>query len=158
MPTIRVVVGSRISPDQVLAAAHDFSERRAQVFPAVSVEHMTVHGLGETWADVTEGTPAGFGINWERCRYDWSEPGTVTATVTDSNVYAFPGSSWELKTSASDGGSRVQMTWVRKFQHGFRARFWGTLFAIAGKPIFGKYARDVITNLERQDGAGARSN
>jgi Polyketide cyclase / dehydrase and lipid transport len=158
MPTIRVVVDSRISPDQVLAAAHDFSERRAEVFPAVSMEHMTVHELGETWADVTEGTPAGFGINWERCRYDWSEPGTVTATVTDSNVYAFPGSSWELKTSAADGGSRVEMTWVRKFQQGFRARFWGTLFAIAGKPIFGKYARDVIANLERQDGAGARSN
>jgi hypothetical protein len=27
--------------------------------------------------------PAGVGINWERCRYDWSQPGAVKAVVTD---------------------------------------------------------------------------
>jgi hypothetical protein len=55
---------------------------------AVRTEHLTIHEISGTTADVTEGTPAGIGISWERCRYDWSEPGQVTATATDSNVYA----------------------------------------------------------------------
>jgi hypothetical protein len=110
---------------------------------------MTVHELEGTSADVTEGSSTGVGENWERCRYDWSRPGTITAIVTDSNVYAFPGSSWELKATASDGGSHVEMTWVREFQRSRRGRFWRTLFGLVGKPIFGKYARDVLKNLER---------
>jgi hypothetical protein len=27
--------------------------------------------------------------------------------------------------------------------------FWGTLFALLGKPIFGKYAKDVLANLDQ---------
>jgi hypothetical protein len=52
-------------------------------------------------------------VNWERCRYDWSQPGsvkaTVTVTVTDSNVYAFPGSTWEIKATSNNGGSQVEI-------------------------------------------------
>lgn len=58
-----------------------------------------MHEPGEDWADVTEGTPAGIGINWERCHYDWSQPGIVTATVLDSNVYGTPGSGWEIRAT-----------------------------------------------------------
>jgi hypothetical protein len=115
------------------------------------MEKTTVHEIQPTSADVTEGTGTGIGMNWERCRYDWSQPGIVTATVTDSNVYASPGSSWELKASSADGGSRVEMTWVREFQSTPRGRFWGSLFRLGGKPIFGKYARDVLRNLEKLD-------
>ena len=147
---MRIVADTTVPAEQVLEAAHDFSDRRADVFPAVSVERMTVHELGQTSADVTEGSSTGVGANWERCRYDWSQPGVVTATVTDSNVYAFPGSSWELEATASSEGSRVEMTWVRDFQRSPRGRFWGTLFRLLGKPIFRKYARDVLKNLEQQ--------
>jgi hypothetical protein len=73
----------------VLAAACDFSARRADVFPAVSVERLTVHETGDGWAEATEGTRAGPIVNWERCRYDRSRPECVRATVIDSNVYAF---------------------------------------------------------------------
>src|SRR5438105_11849442 len=114
--TIQVVAETSASASRVLEAAYDFSERRAAVFPAVSVPHLEVHELGSTSADVTEGTPVGRGVNWERCRYDWSQPGVVTATVTDSNVYAVPGSSWEVTAAPSGTGSRVEMTWVRGFR------------------------------------------
>jgi hypothetical protein len=157
VPTVRVVTSTSLDPGRVLEAARDFSGRRAEVFPAVSLEHMTVHELGQTSADVTEGTAAGIGVNWERCRYDWSHPGTVTATVTDSNVYAFPGSGWRLKAAPRNGGSEVEMTWVRKFQRRPRGMFWGTLFALLGQPIFGKYAKDVLTNLERLEKTDAGS-
>jgi hypothetical protein len=147
--TIHVDADTSVAADRVLEAARDFSERRAEVFPAVSVDRMTVHELGETSADVTEATRAGLGDNWERCSYDWSQPGVVTATVTDSNVYAFPGSKWQLRAASTDSGSKVEMTWTREFQRGPRARFWGALFGLVGKPIFGKYARDVLKNLEK---------
>ena len=137
-----------LPPARVLYAAYDFGPDRTLVWPAVRAEHLTVHQLSETTADATEGTPTGVGINWERCHYDWSQPGRVTATVTGSNVYAHPGSSWQLTAAASKRGSRVEMVWQRTFCRNPRGLFFGTLFRIAGRPIFGHYARQVIANLE----------
>jgi len=75
MTTIHVVTDNPLPAARVLEAARDFSELRAEIWPAVSLEHMEVHQLGDTSADVTEGTKARVGVNWERCRYDWSLPG-----------------------------------------------------------------------------------
>jgi hypothetical protein len=156
MPTISIICNSALPPARVLASAHDFSERRAEVFPAVESERLEVHELGKNSADVTEGTGVGpLGVNWERCRYDWSQPGSVTAIVTDSNVYASPGSSWEIKASPKGEGSEVEMVWVRDFRHRPKAMFFGTLFRLIGKPIFRKYGRDVIKNLEQLENASA---
>ena len=152
MTTIPVVVQTSVAPAQVLAAARDFSERRAEVFPAVSVDRLAVHELGDTSADATEGTSVGpLGANWERCRYDWSQPDSVKAPVTDSNVYAVPGSSWEIKASPSNGGSRVEMIWEREFRRNPRGILFGTVFRAFGKPIFNKYAREIVANIERLD-------
>src|SRR5215475_3413393 len=102
-------MSSQLAPHVVLAAGHDFSARRADVFPAVSIDHLEVHGLEPGSADVTEGTAAGIGVNWERCHYDWTAPDVVTATVVDSNVYE-PGSSrWDLRVAPRDGGSQIEM-------------------------------------------------
>jgi hypothetical protein len=99
MTTVHVTTSSRLSAERVLAAGYDFSARREEIFPAVSTKYLDVHELDEASADVTEGTSAGVGVNWERCRYDWSTPCLVTATVIDSNVYAPRGSSWELRAT-----------------------------------------------------------
>src|SRR5204862_3199895 len=106
------VVHSSLRPERVLYAARDFSERRTKVFSAVQKKYFVLHGIGPTFADVTEGTRAGPIVNWERCRYDWSKPGSVIATVTDSNVYAIPGSSWELRATPESDGSRVGRSWI----------------------------------------------
>jgi hypothetical protein len=147
--TIRVIADSALPPDRVLHAARDFSDRRADVFPAVSVPKLEVHSQGETSADVTEGTSAGLGDNWERCDYDWSQPNSVRATVTDSNVYAVPGSSWEIVATPNDGGSRVEMTWIREFRGNARGRIFGSAFRLFGNRIFNRYARDIVSNLEK---------
>jgi hypothetical protein len=152
--TIRVVATTPVPPDRVLHAARDFSERRAEIFPAVSVPKLEVHSQGETSADVTEGTTAGFGDNWERCDYDWSRAGSVVATIKESNVYAVPGSSWEIKATAEDGGSRVEMIWIRDFQGNARGRIFGTAFRFLGNRIFNKYGRDILENLENLEAAG----
>ncbi|MGB0094840.1 MAG: hypothetical protein WBP81_20190 [Solirubrobacteraceae bacterium] len=103
MTVIRVEADSTLPPERVLHAAHDFSDQREDVFPAVSIKRMDVHEMGQTSADVTEGTRAGPIVNWERCRYDWSTPGRVIATVADSNVYATPGSKWEITATHNEG-------------------------------------------------------
>lgn len=149
MATLSFTLDSPLAPERVLKAAHDFTPRRADIWPAVSLQRLEVHAQTETSADVTEGTRAGPVVNWERCRYDWGEPGSVTATVTDSNVYANPGSSWQIKATPSNPGSRVEMIWVRAFKPGPRGWLFGTLFRLAGKQIFAKYARDVLNNLEK---------
>ena len=148
MSTVHVVLESPLSPEHVLAAARDFSERRAAIFPAVSLKRLTVHAQGDTWADVTEGTRAGPVVNWERCRYDWSTPGSVTATVTDSNVYALP-SSWKIAATPTPEGSRVEMWWIREFGRGPKGRLFGTLFRHFGDRLFAKYARQTLDNIER---------
>ena len=71
-------------PERVLEAARDFSERRADVWPNVSVDQLEVHERGDTFADVTEGLFRG--VFWERCRYDWSQPSAVTATAGSSKL------------------------------------------------------------------------
>ena len=149
MTTIHITTNSRLSPERVLAAGHDFSARRAEIFPAVSTAHLEVHELNRTSADVTEGTPAGVGVNWERCRYDWSQPGSVKAIVTDSNVYQPANSSWELRATSAESGSKVEMIWIREFTHDPRGRIFGTLFKLVGRPVFTREAKRTIKNLER---------
>jgi hypothetical protein len=150
-----VQANSTLPPECVLHTARDFSARRASTFPAVSVKRMNVHELGHTSADVTEGTRAGPIVNWERCRYDWSTPGRVIATVTDSNVYAHPGSKWEITAAPNeDGGSHVEMIWTREFKRGPRGRFFGTLFRLVGDRIFHGYARTTIKNMQELERAG----
>jgi hypothetical protein len=148
MTTIRISMESSLPPDRFVFAARDFSARRVDVFPAVRAEHFAVHEQAGASADVTEGTPAGIGINWERCRYDWSEPGRVVATVTESNVYASPGSAWELTAGPAPHGSHVEMRWIRSFRRTPRGLIFGALFRIVGRPIFRGYARTVLTNIE----------
>ena len=149
MTTIRVLAETSVAPERVLFAARDFSDRRAEIFAAVSVPRLEVHEQGSASADVTEGTRAGIGDNWERCDYDWSEPGLVTATVKDSNVYAVPGSSWEIKAVAKGTGSQVEMIWVREFRRDPRGRIFGAAFRLFGNRMFNKYGRDILENLEK---------
>jgi len=151
--TIHVPVDTTVSPERVLGAVHDFSDRRARLFPAVSVRHMTVHRVEDTTADVTEGTRVGPFVIWERCEYDWSKPGCVTATVIDSNVYGFPGSSWEITAVPTDDGSRVNMTWTRCFQRRPLGRIMGVAYRRTGQRSFTKYARDLVKNLEDLENA-----
>ena len=91
MATIHVTTHSRLSPERVLDAGHDFSARRAEIFPAVSTSHLEVHALSQT-----------------------------SAVVTDSNVYQPANSSWELRAAPAESGSKVEMIWIREFTHNAR--------------------------------------
>lgn len=119
MPSVRVSEHSELSPEVVLAAARDFSERRATMWPDVHVEYLQVHEVGDHYAEVTEGNPWPIGYVWERLRYDWSEPNALLGKVVDSNLFE-PGSTWELWATTEGSGSRVE---VRAVRH-LRGRGW----------------------------------
>jgi len=141
-----------LAPEEVLTAAHDFSQRREAVFPAVSLRRMAVHASEASTADVTEGTRAGPFVFWERCAYDWSQAGHVSAVVIDSNIYAFPGSRWDLTATATANGSHVIMTWTRRFQRRPLGRFMGFVYRHDGKRAFTKYARQILRNVSQPAG------
>jgi hypothetical protein len=130
MPEVQVVDWTPVSPERVLEAARDFSERRPQLWPDVHAELFELHRAGEGFAEVTEGNPSPIGPFWERLRYDWSEPGTVKGVVIDSNVFR-PGSTWEIAATAADEGSRVAVTMVRNFK-GLKGRLVGPLLIHTG--------------------------
>ena len=146
--TIRVAAKTSLPPERVLDAGHDFSERRAQVWSNVKVKHLEVHELGDTFAEVTEGTWV-VGLFWERSRYDWSQPGLVKATVIDSSVFE-PGSTWELRATPSDGGSEVRIVLHRGFRRGPKGTIASAVHHTAGKWVWGWFLRRALVAIERQ--------
>ena len=148
--TIRVAAETSSPPDRVLDAARDFSERRADVWPNVKVKHLEVHECGETFAEVTEGTWV-VGIFWERSHYDWSQPGLVKATVTDSSVFE-PGSTWELRATPRDGGSQVEIVLRRGFRRGPKGRIASAVHHTVGKWVWGSFLRRALAAVEKQAG------
>jgi len=108
MPRVHVIDTTLVPAERILAAARDFSTHRAELWPDVHLEHFTVHEVGPTFAEVTEGNPWPIGLVWERLRYDWSEPGAVRGVVTASNLF-HSGSTWELHATDTGAGTRVEI-------------------------------------------------
>ena len=154
---VTVSAESSASPEQVLAAARDFSAHRAQIWPNVEAKRLEVHERGDTWAEVTEGTMV-LGVFWERCRYDWSEPTQVTATVIESNVFK-PGSSWQLQAAPrSGGGSVVATTVVRDYRNGFKGTFARVVNHLGGRRLFGWFLRSALAAIEKTPEADSAIN
>jgi hypothetical protein len=145
-----VVAESSAPPERVLEAAHDFSERRAEMWPDVHLEHLQVHEAGPTFADVTEGNPWPIGYVWERLRYEWSEPGLVKGTVTDSNLFK-PGSTWEIRATPTNGGSRVELIGVRHLR-GFKGWLLVPVFPLGlAKRTVADHLRHFLSKIEEQE-------
>ena len=125
MPAVHVLQDSTASPEQVLEAARDFTDRRAELWRDVYIEHMTIHDRGETWVEVTEGNRWPIGLVWERLRYDWSEPDVLKSVVLESNIFK-AGSTWEIRaTPAVDvevAASRSSQSATREGGAGFYGR------------------------------------
>ena len=150
MPTVHVVDETPVSPERVLEAARDFSERRAELWPDVHVEHLEVHEIGETFAEVTEGNPWPIGYVWERLRYDWSTSGSVNAAVTASNIFK-AGSSWEIRATPTSGGSRVEVIAVRHLR-GFKGRLLAPVFPLGlAKRTVAEHLRHFLAKVEQDE-------
>lgn len=113
MPRVEFAVDSLVPPEKVREALLDFSPRRPEIWPGIHAPLYEVYEVGDTYADVREGSKAPGGPIWAREHYDWSDPETVTWTVRESNFCA-PGSyvSARIKPNGS-GGARIHITWNR---------------------------------------------
>jgi hypothetical protein len=93
--------------------------------------------------------PASHDYFWERSRYDWSQPGTVTATVIDSNVLV-AGSTFELRAAPDPiGGCEVAMTLRRAFKRSAAGRIGSALNHLGRERLFGSMVRRTLKAMER---------
>src|SRR4051812_50068742 len=69
-----------VSAERFVAALTDFGPRRPELWPGLDSKFYELHGLGESWGGVTEGTDL-LGGAWAPARSEWSEPGLGRATV-----------------------------------------------------------------------------
>ncbi len=107
MAVVTIHLLSSLPPAEALRVLTDFSPQRSAVWPGIDDEHFTVHEVGDGWADITEGNAT----TWERERYSW-QPGLVTATTTDSNVWA-TGSGWEYRLVPEGNGTAIDVKLTR---------------------------------------------
>lgn len=110
MAVVRFHLVSALDPKGVLEVLTDFSPARAGTWPTIDAAHYEVHELGDTWAEVTEGTAAA----WERARYAW-EPGgdRVNVTTLDSKLFG-AGGGWVFRMSPEGSGTRVDVELTRE--------------------------------------------
>src|SRR5215472_2100216 len=83
MATIHLHHTTTATPGQFLAGLTDFGPDRSKIWGNSADGYLKVHSQGPTEADVTEGSYA----IWERLHYDWSDPGRIVMTTTDSNIW-----------------------------------------------------------------------
>ncbi|MFG2906758.1 hypothetical protein ACGF13_17060 [Kitasatospora sp. NPDC048286] len=133
MAVVRFHLVSTLDTEGVLAVLTDFSPSRSEAWPTIDAEHFEVHALGDTWAEVTEGTAAA----WERARYDW-EPGgdTVTVTTLDSKLFG-PGGGWVFRMTPGDDGTRVDVQLTRQ-PDTLKGRMLAALLPVAAPPALRK--------------------
>lgn len=113
MPRVEVVVDCGVSPATVREALLNFSPSRPDIWPGIYAPLYEVYEIGDTYADIREGSKAPGGAIWAKEHYDWSDPEAVTWTVRESNFCA-PGSYVSARiTPKGSGGSRIQITWNR---------------------------------------------
>ena len=147
MAWIQYEADGPVPPDRFIAALTDFSDRRPDLWPGLDVKLFKVHQLGDTWAEVTEGTDVLGGV-WARERYDWSQPGLVRLTLVDSLDFR-PGSQTTYRvTPGSAGGCHVAVDF-RRIARSARGRFVGAVVQLTGARRFGGELRIALDRLGR---------
>ncbi|MEV6106472.1 hypothetical protein AB0M28_17395 [Streptomyces sp. NPDC051940] len=133
MTVVRFHLVSKLSPSDVREVLTDFSPSRADVWPTIDAEHFRVHELGDTWAEVTEGTSAA----WERAHYEWEPDGdTVTVTTLDSKLFG-AGGGWVFRLTPEGAGTRVDVELTRQ-PSTLRGKMLAALLPLAAPPSLRK--------------------
>jgi len=121
MAKIHYEADGDIPAARFVAALTDFSERRTELWPNLDAKYYRLHELGDSWAEVTEGTDVLGGV-WAREHYDWSEPGRVTLRLVEAVDFQ--------RTASS-----------------LRGRFVGVAVALGGTRQFSSQLRETLARL-----------
>jgi hypothetical protein len=132
------------TPDQVIELMTDFSPNRVHRWPASSAKAFEVYHLGETDADVREGQD--FPKVWAEWHYDWSTPGSVRLTVTESDSLQPGGYMMLTATPRAEGGSTVHGEWEQTSK-GLASRIGVTMMRFIGPRFLSSYYKKVYDGL-----------
>ena len=113
MARLQVDVETPAAPERVREALLDFSERRPERWPGIDPGLYEVYSVGETTAEVKEGTKGPGMTVWARERYDWSDPDTIRWTVQESNFCTAGSYVAATLHPRPGGGTRVHVEWDR---------------------------------------------
>ncbi|MGW0178030.1 hypothetical protein [Nocardia sp. NPDC003345] len=146
MATLHFTETTTATPEQFVAALTDFGPGRAELFGNSTDEYLEVHNRGATDADVTEGSR---GI-WERLHYDWSDPGRVVMTTTDSNLWG--GRSGHTYTFAPrpDGKTDIDIVVVREGKN-LKGRVLGAVVGSVGQGVLKNMFRKTVDAVEARN-------
>ena len=143
MPKTQFTVHTSLSPSKVMDLFTDFGPDRPTHWPNIDAAHYTVHELGPTTADVTEGTAMG----WERSHYTWDrDAGTVTLDTVESNLWG-PGSGWRYELTPAAEGTDVHVTLTR-VASSLKGRIVGALIPIVGATALARQFKSVLRKAE----------
>ncbi len=128
MATLHFTATTTSTPEQLVAAITDFGPGREKIFGKSADEYLQIHMLGNVEADVTEGS----GGVWERLHYDWSEPGRIVMTTTDSNLWGGRSGHTYTFTPRTDGTTEVDAVVIREGKN-LKGRALGLVLGTVGK-------------------------
>jgi hypothetical protein len=94
-----VSIETSVSPERLLAAATDFSDRRPDLWPNIDRKQYRVFSVGDHTAEVEEGTTPVH----HRYKYEWTDEGLVRATTIHATAMT-TGTIWELRVRPRQGG------------------------------------------------------
>ncbi len=105
---MRFDLTTKASPEQVLRAMTDFTDRLETWHKTLDPEVYELRELGDTWAVAREGSPrVPF---WVVLHYDWSDPRLIRWTELETNHGA--GGAGHVRIEPGDqGGSQVHVEW-----------------------------------------------
>jgi hypothetical protein len=143
VPTIQLHQTTTLTPEQYVAGLTDFGPGRATLFANSADEYLKVHHLGQSRADVTEGS----GGIWERLRYDWSDPDRVVLMTTDSNVWGGASGHTYTFTRRPDGNTDIDVVVVRD---GKNLKGWllGLVLGTVGRGVLEKAFTNSVKAVE----------
>jgi hypothetical protein len=149
MPHVAFDVETTLPPERVQALLLDFSERRPAIWPGIEPSLYEVYSVGETSAEIKEGTKAPGMRVWARERYDWSQAGTIRWTVVESN-FCEPGGYLEATLDPTGGGgTRIHLEWDRTGTTWSGKFVIGLITRLGGRPVARSFRR-AFAPLERE--------
>ena len=146
MSTIRLHVTTTATSEQFLAGLTDFGPGRSELFGNSADKYLKVHDRGPHEADVTEGSA---GV-WERLHYDWSDPGRVVMTTTDSNVWSGRSGHTYTFTRKPDGTTEVDAVVVREGKN-FKGHVLEAVIGSVGKRSLAKAFANTARAIETRN-------
>ncbi|HZV87522.1 MAG TPA: hypothetical protein VFF95_08255 [Candidatus Binatus sp.] len=147
MPTIHLHQTTTSTPEQYVAGLTDFGPGRSKLFGNSADEYLKVHHVGQSEADVTEGS----GGIWERLHYDWSDPNHVVLTTTDSNTWG--GASGHTYTFKRQPGGTTDID-VAVVRDGKNLKGWvlGLVLGTIGRSVLEKAFKNSVKAIETRNG------